>query len=190
MSRADLAIAASKIAASADYSVASQPIPPDVMRNSAVAYPLRIATFGPFFAWGASGDFWPAIVGAACFGLGVYLISALRLPLLAFLNSALSDNGSMTVPAFIAKWHGNDDRVRLLAAGLTLVALTGLITAEAIATATLVRPILHGKRGLVYLLAGGMLVLMLLYTIFAGNSGVMHAFSCKSAWSIWLYSDR
>src|SRR6266705_652649 len=83
-----------------DYFVASQPTPPDVMRNSSVAHPLRIATFGPFFAWGASGDFWPAIVSAACFGLGVYLIYALRHPLLAFLDSALDGNASMTVPAF------------------------------------------------------------------------------------------
>lgn len=39
-----------------DYFIASQPTPPDVMRNSAVGYPLRIAAFGPLFVWGASGD--------------------------------------------------------------------------------------------------------------------------------------
>ena len=60
-----------KLQRASDYSVASQPVPPGVMRNSSVAHPLRIATFGPFFAWGASGDLWPAIVGAARFGLGV-----------------------------------------------------------------------------------------------------------------------
>jgi hypothetical protein len=64
---------------------------------------------------------------AACFGLRVYLIYALRHPLLAFLDSALDGNASMTVPAFITKWHGNDGRVRLLTASLTLVALTGLV---------------------------------------------------------------
>jgi hypothetical protein len=53
-----------------DYFIASQPTPPDVMRNSAIAYPLRIASFGPFFAWGASGDLWPAIIRAVCCGLG------------------------------------------------------------------------------------------------------------------------
>ncbi len=162
-----------KLQRASDYSVASQPVPPGVMRNSSVAHPLRIATFGPFFAWGASGDLWPAIVGAACFGLGVSLISALRLPLLAFLNSALSDNGSMTVHAFIAQRHGNDSQVRLLAASLSLVALIGLITAEAIAMATLVQPIAMAQGGHVCLLAAGMLVLVALYTIFSGNSGVM-----------------
>ena len=158
-----------------DYFIASQPTPPDVMRNSAVGYPLRIAAFGPLFVWGASGDLWPAIISAACFGLGVYLIYALRHPLLAFLDSALDGNASMTVPAFIAKWHGNDGRVRLLTASLTLVALTGLITAEAFATATLVGPVLTESARSVYLVAGGMLVLAVLYTVFAGNSGVMHS---------------
>jgi hypothetical protein len=144
------------------------------MRNSCVAHPLRIATFGAFFTLGASGDLWPAIVGAACFGLGVSLISVLRLPLLAFLNRALSDNGSMTVHAFIAQRHGNDDRVRLLAASLSLAALIGLVTAEASALAALVQPIALEKSGHVYLLAAGLLVLTVLYTIFSGNSGVMH----------------
>jgi hypothetical protein len=73
-----------------EYFIASQPTPPDVTRNCSVAYPLRIAAFGPLFAWGASGDLWPAIISAACFGLGVYLIYALRRPLLAFLDSALA----------------------------------------------------------------------------------------------------
>jgi hypothetical protein len=105
----------------------------------------------------------------------VYLIYALRRPLLAFLDNALDGSTSMTVPAFIAKWHGNDARVRLLTACLTLVALTGLITAEAFATATLVGPVMMESAPSVYLLAGGMLALTVLYTIFAGNSGVMHS---------------
>src|SRR5436190_12797274 len=158
-----------------DYFIASQPTPPDVMRNSGVAYPLRIATLGPFFAWGANGDLWPAIIGAACCGLGIYLIYALRRPLLASLDNALSDTTSPTVPSLIAKWHGNDGRVRLLTACLTVVALTGLITAEEFAAATLVQPVMTESAGSVYLLAGGMLVLTMLYTIFAGNSGVLHS---------------
>jgi hypothetical protein len=158
-----------------EYFIASGPTPPDVVRNCSVAYPLRIAAFGPFFAWGASGDLWPAIIAAACFGLGVYLIYALRRPLFAFLDSALDGNTSMTVPAFIAKWHGNDGRVRLLTASLTVVALTGLITAEAFATAILVGPGMMESGRSVYVLAGGMVALAVLYTIFAGNSGVMHS---------------
>jgi len=158
-----------------DYFIASQPTPPDVMRNVAVAYPLRIASFGPLFAWGANGDLWPAIIGAACCGLGVYLIYALRRPLLASLDAALSGDASATLPALVAKWHGNDNRVRLLTASLTVIALTGLITAEAFAAASLVQPVMTESAHSVHLLAGGILVLAVLYTVLAGNSGVMHS---------------
>jgi hypothetical protein len=158
-----------------DYFIASQPTPPDVMRNAAVAYPLRIASFGPFFAWGASGDLWPAIICAACCGLGVYLIYALRRPLLASLDAALSGDASATLPALVAKWHGNDNRVRLLTASLTVIALTGLITAEAFAAASLVQPVMTESARSAYLIAGGILALAVLYTVFAGNSGVMHS---------------
>ncbi len=158
-----------------DYFIASQPTPPDVMRNSAIAYPLRMASFGPFFAWGASGDLWPAIIGAASCGLGAYMIYALRRPLLASLDAALSGDASATLPALIAKWHGNDGRVRLLTASLTVIALTGLITAEAFAAASLVQPVMTESTRSVNLIAGGMLVLAVLYTVFAGNSGVMHS---------------
>ena len=56
---------------------------------------------------------------------------------------------------------------------VSLVALIGLIAAEAIAMATLVQPIAMAQGGHVCLLAAGMLVLVALYTIFSGNSGVM-----------------
>src|SRR5262245_7660166 len=158
-----------------EYFIGSQPTPPDVIRNCYVAYPLRIATFGAFFAWGASGNFWPAIIAAACFGLGLYLIFALRRPLLSVLDSALVGAASMTVPAFIAKCHGNDDRLRLLTACLTLVSLIGLITAEAFATAALAGPVMMESARSAPLLADGMLALAVLYTILAGNSGVMQA---------------
>jgi hypothetical protein len=158
-----------------DYFIASQPTPPDVMRNSAVAYPLRIASFGPFFTWGASGDLWPAIMGAACCGLGAYMIYALRRPLLASLDAALCGDASATLPALVAKWHGNDNRVRLLTASLTVIALTGLITAEAFAAASLVQPVMTESARSVHLLAGGIVVLAVLYTVLAGNSGVMHS---------------
>ena len=158
-----------------DFFIASQRTPPDVMRNAAVAYPLRIASFGPLFALGASGDLWPAIVCAGCYGSGVYLIYALRRPLLASLDAALSGEACATLPALIAKWHGNDGRVRLLTASLTVIALIGLITAEAFAAASLVQPVITESARSTYLIAGGMLALAVLYTVFAGNSGVMHS---------------
>src|ERR1700731_4891101 len=157
------------------YFIALQPTPPYGMRNSAVGYPLRTAASGPLFVWGASGDLWPAIICAACCGLGVYLIYALRRPLLASLDAALSGDASATLPALIAKWHGNDGRVRLLTASLTVIALTGLITAEAFAAASLVQPVMTESARSAYLIVGGILALVVLYTVFAGNSGVMHS---------------
>src|SRR5208337_3640654 len=69
---------------SADLAVAAAELP-------ATARLLhRIAAFGPLFVWGASGDLWPALIAAGCCGLGVYLIYALRRPLLASLDDALS----------------------------------------------------------------------------------------------------
>jgi hypothetical protein len=158
-----------------DYCVSSQPTPPAVIRNSSIAYSLRVATFGPFFAWGASGDIWPAIVSAVFLGLGLLLIYLLRRPLLEFLDGALSRDRSITVHAFIARHHGNDPRVCLLAASLTLFAFFGLIVGEAIAVAALLTPLLMGNAALVYLSVLGMLTLMVLCTILPGNSGVMHS---------------
>jgi hypothetical protein len=131
--------------------------------------------FGRLFGWGASADFWPAIIYSAMFGWGIYLLYRMRGPMLAFLSSALAHDQSITVHAFIARRHGDDARVRLLAAALTTFAFTGLATAEAIGVASLLKPILPGGAGSAYLLAGGLLALMALYTIPAGNSGVMRS---------------
>src|SRR5262245_36578299 len=98
-----------------DYFVSSGHTPPGVIRNSSVAYALKLATFGPFFAWGASGDFWPAIINSAFFGVGVWLMYFLRRPLLEFMESALNGGRSITVHDFFARQHGNDARGRLVA---------------------------------------------------------------------------
>src|SRR5262249_60070283 len=106
------------------------------------AYALKLAIFGPFFVWGASGDFWPAIINSACFGFGVSLIYILRRPLLAFLDSSLSGSRSMTVHEFIARQHGNDPPVRLLAPGLTIFAILALTIGEALVLAAVLHPVL------------------------------------------------
>src|SRR5262245_6030377 len=110
-----------------DYFVASQRTRPEVVRNASTAYALRMAAFGPLFAWGANGDLWPAIIVSGCSGLGIWLIYVLRGPLAEFLDGALSEDRSNTVHEFIARQHGGDQRVRLAAASLTLLALLGLI---------------------------------------------------------------
>src|SRR6185295_12391815 len=82
---------------------------------------------------------------------------------------------SITVHAFIARQHGNDPRVRLLAASLTVFAIFGLIVLEAIAVATLLNPVLLGNTALVNLAVLGMLALTVLCTMLSGHSGVMHS---------------
>lgn len=158
-----------------DYLVSCEHTPPAVIRNSSIAYALQMATFGPFFAWGARGDFRPAIIASVFFGLGVYLIYVIRRPMLDFLDGALSRDRSITVAEFIAQKHGNDPRVRLLASSLTVFAFLGLAIGEAFALAALLQPTLSGNAGSTYAFVFGMLVLMGLYTILSGNSGVMRA---------------
>jgi hypothetical protein len=158
-----------------DYFVCSQGAPPSVIQNASIAYTLRMATFGPFFAWGASGDFWPAIIGSAFCGLGLYLIYVLRQPMLEFLDSALSRDRSITIAEFIARQHGNDHRVRLLASGLTVFALIGIILAEAIGVAALLKPVLSDNPSSTIVFSYGMLLIMVLCTMLAGNSGVMRS---------------
>jgi hypothetical protein len=164
-----------KPARAQDYFVASEPTSPDVLRNSLLVYFLRIATFALFFAWGASGDFLPAAIVAVCMGLGIYLVSLLRDPLIQFIDRMLSTDASATMQAFVAEQYGNDARIRLLGASLTLAALTALITAEAFATAVLAKPLLVENTGSVYLVVAGMVLLAVLYTVVSGNSGVMHS---------------
>ena len=158
-----------------DYFVSSQYTRPEVVRNSSIAYALRMAAFGPLFAWGASGDLWPAIVVSTFFGLGVYLIYIVRRPLLEFLDGALSRDRSITVHAFIAQQHGNDPRVRLLAASLTVLALLGLLVGEALAVAAFLKPMLPGSAVAVYLFMFGALLLSVLHATLSGHSGVMHS---------------
>jgi hypothetical protein len=158
-----------------EYFVASEQTAPGVVQNSSVAYSLQIAAFAQFFSWGAGGDFWPAIVCSAMFGAGLYLIYRLRRPMLGFLSHALDRDRSITVPGFIARQHGNDPRVRLLAAALSVLAFAGLISGAAIGVAALVKPMLPGGPNLTLAIACGLLGLMMLYTIPAGNSGAMRA---------------
>jgi hypothetical protein len=158
-----------------EYFVASEHTPPGVVRNSSIAYSLQIATFGQFFGWGAKGEFWPAMIFSAMFGAGVYLIHRLRLPMRAFMSQALERDRSVTVPGFIARQHGNDARVQLIAATLSVCAFSGLIASAAIGAASLVKPILPGGLDTTFPIACGLLGLMLLYTIPAGNSGAMRS---------------
>jgi hypothetical protein len=158
-----------------DYFVSCSHTPPGVIRNSSVAYALKLATFGPFFAWGASGDFWPPIINSVFFGVGVCLIYILRRPMLAFMESALAGGRSITVHEFIARQHGNDPRVRLLASGLTIFAILALTIGEALVLAAFLKPVLSGNAVCTYAFVCGLVALTAVYTIVSGNSGVMRS---------------
>jgi len=158
-----------------DYFLSSGHTPPGVIRNSSVGYALNMATFGPFFAWGASGDFWPPIIASVFFGVGVCLIYILRRPMLAFMESALAGGRSITVHEFIARQHGNDPRVRLLASGLTIFAILALTIGEALVLAAFLKPVLSGNAVSTYAFVCGLVALMAVYAIVSGNSGVMRS---------------
>jgi hypothetical protein len=93
----------------------------------------------------------------------------------AFMSQALERDRSMTVPGFIARQHGNDARVQLIAATLSVCAFAGLIASAALGAASLVKLILPGGPNTTFPIACGLLGLMLLYTIPAGNSGAMRS---------------
>lgn len=158
-----------------DYVVAAGPTPTGVLQNASIAYALRLALFAPAFIWGARGDLLAAIAFAAAAGLGMFLLYVLRRPLRDFFQTRLERDQSITVHAFIASLHGNDRRVRSLAAVLTVIALFGLLIAEAVGLTVLLKPMQPGSAVWAYLLVGTMLAAVPLYATPSGHSAVMHA---------------
>lgn len=158
-----------------DYVVAAGWTSPGVLQNASIAYTLRLALFAPAFVWGARGDLLPALIFAAAAGLGIFLLYALRRPLIDFLKGALGRDQSITVHAFIAGLHGHDWRVRFVAAGLTVIALGGLLIAEAVGLTALLKPMQQGSVLWVYAVVGVMLAAVPLYASPSGHSAVMQA---------------
>ena len=164
-----------------DFAVSSQATPPEVIRNSSTAYALRLMIFGLFFAWGASGDFWPALISAACYSMGWGLIFLLRRPIIEFMNGALRNDQSITVHEFITRQHGNDRRVRLFSSGLTIFTLFAVVVAEAIAVSAFLQPLHLAGTSSVDLAIVGVLLAMALYATLSGNSAVMQ-FGTVAVW--------
>ena len=157
-----------------DYFIASEHTPPAVIQNASVACSLWMAALGPFFGWGATGNFWPSLVAAVCFPLGLSLMSCVRAPLLAFIDDALIHDRSVTIHQFIAQRHGNNSRLRLLAAALTVVAFAALAIGAAFALA---RSLAAGLDAAVptSVLALCMLILAGGYALIVGNTGVLRS---------------
>jgi hypothetical protein len=148
---------------------------PTVIQNSSVAYGVGLATWGPVFAWGASGDFWPAILYTIFVGLGLSIIYILRRPILEFLADVLRHHRSITVHEFICRRHGDDQRVRAIAALLTMLALTGLAVCEMLAVATALKPLLWDSELLTELLLAAILLVVMLCALWSGHRATMHA---------------
>jgi hypothetical protein len=157
-----------------DYLVSRRYIPPEAIRNSSIASFLRLAIFGPFFVLGATGDFWPVLIGSVCLGVGIYLVYVLRRPVFAFLGSALESDRSISVHAFIAQQYGDDRRVRVFAAGLTLFVLVAAVACEAFALFGLFK-LVFGNDTIARALAFGALLLAVLYAFPAGHPGVIYS---------------
>src|SRR5262249_37519683 len=152
----------------------SEYTPPTAIQNASIAYALPLSTIATLFFLGASTDVWPAILGAVSFGVGVVLLYAVRAPMLAFLSRALRRDQSITVHEFIAKLHGNDARVRVLASSLTVFALAGLTVAIALSLAALLKPIMPDPAS-PFIIAGCVLLAAIVGAIWSGNSGVIRA---------------
>jgi hypothetical protein len=155
--------------------VSSDHVLPKVIQNSSIAYGLGLATLGPLFAWGASGDFWPAIVYTIFVGSGLSIIYVLRRPILEFVADALRHDRSITVHEFICRRHGDDPRVRAIAAALTVIALAGLVVCEMLAVATLLKPLLWDNEGLTELFLATVFLIVILCAKWSGHAGTMHA---------------
>ncbi|MBV9234707.1 MAG: hypothetical protein JOZ94_02635 [Xanthobacteraceae bacterium] len=170
-----------KISARAhDYFVSSEYTPPTAIQNASIAYALPLTTVAALFAFGASTDAWPAIISAVSFGVGVWLLYTVRVPMLAFLSRALRRDQSITVHEFITKLHGNDARLRVLAASLTVFALAGLTVAVAFALAALLKPVMPDPAS-PFIIAACVLLVAMVSAIWAGNSGVIRAAQAQLA---------
>jgi hypothetical protein len=170
-----------KISARAhDYFVSSAYTPPTAIQNASIAYALPLTTVAALFFFGASTDVWPVVISAVSFGVGVWLLYAVRAPMLAFLSRALRRDQSITVHEFITKLHGNDARLRVLASSLTVFALAGLTVAVAFVLAALLKPVMPDPFS-PFIIATCVLVVAIVSAIWSGNSGVIRAAQAQLA---------
>ncbi len=153
-------------------------IAPRVIQNASIVYRLGWVALAPLLAWGLIGELWPAVVYLVSVALGLWLFYALRRPILQALDGAFVHDRSITLHEFIARCHGNDARVRALAAALTVFAIYGFIASLLIGLATMLRTIFIGGGGggaladtfvvaIFVVVAGG--------TLLAGRFGILYA---------------
>lgn len=152
--------------------VASHETPSLVFSNAGIAYQLQMATLGPFFVWGATGDLWPALINSVFFGIGLFLLILYRRPIIAFISSSIKGTESTTLHGFMSAAHGDARSVRVLASIFTVIALGGIVIAEMFGAMSVMTPILSGNKEASFLLVVAMFFLMYIYTTIGGNDGV------------------
>jgi hypothetical protein len=102
------------------------------------------------------------------------LVHAVHPPIVRFVDDALAGDRSITVHAFVSQQHGNDSRVRLAAASLTVIALGCLLVGEALAVAAFLKPMLPGRTATASTIAAGTVLLAAVPALAAGKSGGLH----------------
>jgi hypothetical protein len=156
-----------------DVSAATVPAAPSLFQNAAVAYALQLATFGPFFVWGASGAYLPGIVNSVFFGFGLSLFYFFRKRVFDFLAAQLRVDQSFTLHGLIASRHGNSRLVALTSACLTIFALCGVILGEMLGASAILRPFLGDLGDNTFIIILIMFLCMFLYCTVGGNEGVL-----------------
>ena len=150
-------------------------VAPRVIQNASIVYTLGLVALAPLLAWGITGELWPVLLYLLAVGLGLFLLYALRRPILQFLDDALLHDRSITVHDFIARRHGGDSRVRALAAALTVFALYGLSVCVMVGLAIVLRPIFSGSGAVTDAFIAVIFLIVAACTIFAGRLGILYA---------------
>ena len=147
----------------------------EVIQNASIVYTLGLVALAPLLAWGIYGELWPVLLYLLAVGLGLFLLYALRRPILQFLDDAFVHDRSITVHDFIARRHGGDSRVRALAAALTVFALYGLSVCVMVGLAIVLRPIFSGSGAVTDAFIAVIFLIVAACTIFAGRLGILYA---------------
>lgn len=147
-------------------------VPPAIVRNAWIAYAARLSLFVPLFALGAAGDVWMPLAGAVGFGLGICLLGAMGRPIAAFLAEARRAGRPATLPAFLAQACGGGAGVRVAVASVTVVALLGLMGAEAAALAVVLTPLAGSGAGVAWFAT--LVAVAVLYAVSARASDVRY----------------
>jgi hypothetical protein len=150
-------------------------VAPRVIQNASIVYTLGLVALAPLLAWGITGELWPVLLYLLAVGLGLFLLYALRRPILQFLDDALLHDRSITVHDFIARRHGRDSRVRALAAALTVFALYGLSVCVMVGLAIVLRPVFAGSGTVTDAFIAAMFLIVAACTVFAGRLGILYA---------------